>query len=180
MTEPRLINQMRIIFYIAIFTTLLTGCSAGKPGPEEKIGMHFDAVLEFVVEYPIAWQKDRRLPFGSSNGEVRWTHPKHPGVLLKILSSVNGEKDLGKDGAFDMMTDEYPRIELTLVEDFDLQETTAKHVEGQVRQLHVQAYILSINNRIYVIILEKPIESSDDFASLMDEFVHSFKAIPAR
>ena len=52
--------------------------------------MHIDAVLEFVIEYPLDWQKDRRVIYGTSNGEVRWSHQTHSGdVMLRVISKKN-------------------------------------------------------------------------------------------
>lgn len=166
------------ILSLAILLTLLTGCASSNPGTKEKIGMHFDAVLEFVVEYPLSWRKDRRLPYKSESGEVRWTHPDHPEVLLKILSTANGTRGFNKDEAFNRITKEYPRIEFTKVEEQLINETPATFIEGEAREASIQSYILSVNNRTYLIILERPTENKEDFQELMDRVIHSFKAIP--
>jgi hypothetical protein len=168
------------ILFLAILFGLLVGCAPNKPGSTEKIGMHFDAVLEFVVEYPLTWQKDRRLPYNSVNGEVRWTHPEHPGVVLKILSSVNDPQEPGKDAAFDKITSEYPRIEFTKVEEQQINETLITCIEGQSEKLAVQTYLLNANNRSYLISLEKPLVSENNYQELMDRVVQSFKAIPKK
>ncbi|MDH3454733.1 MAG: hypothetical protein OEL80_06250, partial [Desulfuromonadales bacterium] len=74
---------------------MLQGCaSTGKPAAEVKTGMYIDAGLEFVVEYPLAWNKDRRLVFGRREGEVRWTHPEHPHTLLRIKSYLPQQQTL--------------------------------------------------------------------------------------
>lgn len=168
------------ILLLAILFGLMVGCAPKKPGGTEKIGMHFDAVLEFVVEYPLTWEKDRRLPYNSIDGEVRWTHPEHPGVVLKILSSVDDSQETSKDAAFDRITTEYPRIEFTNVEECEYNGTLITCIEGHLQKLVVQAYLLNANNRSYLISLEKPLDSENDYQELIDRVVHSFRAIPKK
>ena len=173
--------MLRPLFLTIIILTaicgLLAGCATNKSGSEEKAGMYFDAVLEFVVEYPLAWQKDRRLPYNSTSGEVRWTHPQYQGVQLKIKSTVITTQQNDKDQAQQRLSSEYPEFELYKKEQRTLLETEATYAEGQARGVEFQSYMIDLNNRNYLISLEQPIDNEEDFQPVMDRVVKSFQII---
>ena len=79
--QPSLVLLLLTCFFLA-------NCARqGLSTDQKKIGMHIDAVLEFVIEYPLDWKKDRRVIYGTSNGEVRWTRQTDSGnVMLRVIS----------------------------------------------------------------------------------------------
>ena len=72
---------------LIFFLITLPGCALTGASPSEiKVGLHIDAVLELVVEYPLHWKKDRRLEYGRNEGEIRWTPPEQDNTLLQVTS----------------------------------------------------------------------------------------------
>jgi len=158
---------------------ILQGCSSAKtPKSGVKVGMHIDAVLEFIVEYPLSWSKERRLTYGSKEGEVRWTHPDHPNTLLTIRSDFQPRHDLSNEQQIDLALHEYVGLEVLKKEEVALAAGDAWHITGHTAWVSVNIYLLLHSNRIYLIALTAPPDEIDDYQDLMVRVTQSFQALP--
>jgi hypothetical protein len=175
--DQLLSKNRSLLFVLIVLIIFLQGCASKSPTSSAKIGMHIDAVLEFVVEYPLTWTKDRRLPYGTTNGEVRWTHPDHPRVLLKIRSFKQKELEKSDKHVVDQVLQNFTGIELTLEEQTSLKSGEARHVIGQTTNLNVELYLLSHNKRHYSIELTTPREDSESYQDLIEKVINSFRVI---
>lgn len=153
---------------------MLQACaSTDKPKPGMKIGMHIDAVLEFVVEYPLSWSKERRLTYGSKNGELRWRHPDQQGTHLRIKSSVQEQEAVSIEQALQ----EYGGLEVTLEEKVTLRAGEALHITGHTPQGNLDIYLLSHESRSYLIALTTPLKSIDHHVDIMNRVIYSFQVM---
>ncbi|MDT8444669.1 MAG: hypothetical protein RQ722_10270 [Desulfuromonadales bacterium] len=170
----------RLVFCLLLASSIiLQGCaSKGEPEPDKKIGMHIDAVLEFIVEYPLSWSKDRRINFGSKQGEVRWTHPDYPQTLLRIKSYIPEQKTLSIDQQIDEALHEYIELGVSTKEVVTLPAGEAWHITGHTMQADVDIYLLLRAGRSYSIELKAPRDSIDDYEDLMDRITQSFQIMP--
>jgi hypothetical protein len=176
----RLLSTRRL-FLFSLFSICFTlqGCaSRGEPEVKVKIGMHVDAVLEFIVEYPLSWNKDRRLVFDSKEGEVRWTHPDHPQTLLRIRSFVPERQAPGIEQQIDQALHEYVELEISTREAVTLPAGEAWHITGQTAQVDADIYLLLRTDRGYSIELTAPRDNIDAYEDVMDRVTHSFRTIP--
>lgn len=176
----RLISTRRLVFCLLFsFCFILQGCaSKGEPEVKVKIGMHVDAVLEFIVEYPLSWNKDRRLVFDSKEGEVRWTHPDHPQTLLRIRSFVPERQAPGIELQIDQALHEYVGLEISTREAVTLPAGEAWHITGHTAQVDADIYLLLRTDRGYSIELTAPRDNIDAYESVMDRVTHSFRTMP--
>ena len=161
---------------LVVFLIILQGCAAKKNSTSEiKIGLHIDAVLEFVVEYPLQWQKDRRLEYGRKEGEIRWSHPEQGETLLQVTSHFRkyqtDEQELG------LALKEHPGLTETIREQVELPAGEAWHVSGQATQQQVEIYLLLKSGRAYSIVLKTSPENFSDYDKLMTKIVHSFQVL---
>ncbi len=140
--------------------------------------MHFDAVLEFIVEYPLSWSKDRRISFGSKQGEVRWTHPAYPQTLLRIKSYRPEQQALNIDQQIDEALHEYIELNVSTKEVMTLPAGEAWHITGHTVQADVDIYLLLRAGRSYSIELKAPRNSIDDYEDVMDRITQSFQIMP--
>lgn len=169
-----------------LFFSLLLSCciilqscaSSGKPEPDVKIGMYIDAVLEFDVEYPLSWSKERRLIFGRKQGEVRWTHPDHPHTLVRIKSYIPEQQTFNIEQQIDQALHEYVGLEVSSREAVTLPAGKAWHMTGHTAQGDVDIYLLLRAARSYSIDLTTPPGSIDSYTDVMDRVIHSFHTMP--
>ena len=174
-----LTTRQLIFFVILLLSVILPGCtSAKKTKSGVKVGMHIDAVLEFIVEYPLSWNKDRRLPYGSKNGEVRWAHPKHPDTSLTIRSDLQKRQDLSKEQQVDQVVHEYVGLDVAIEEEITLPAGESWHITGKTAQLNVDIYLLLNKDRSYLIALTAPADKIDLYEDLMARVTQSFQTIP--
>ena len=139
--------------------------------------MHFDAVLEFIVEYPLSWGKDRRLNYGSKEGEVRWAHPDHPNTLLIIRSDLQKRQDLSKEQQVDQVLHKYVGLEVATKEEISLPAGETWHVTGNTAQVNVDIYLLLHGDRSYLIALTAPSDKIDSYEDLMARVTQSFQTM---
>ncbi len=176
----RFLSTCRLYLFLLISCCLLLqSCApAGKPKSEKKIGMHIDAVLEFVVEYPLSWGKDRRISYGSKEGEIRWKHPDHPDTLLTIRSSLQKQQAPGRELQIDQELQKYVGLEISLEEKVTLPAGEAWHVIGHTEHVEINSYLFSRTDRSYLIILTASPDRSDSYKDVMDRVTHSFQFLP--
>lgn len=164
------------IYLLAVCLIVLQGCAAkGNSASGIKVGLHIDAVLEFVVEYPLQWKKDRRLEYGRNEGEIRWTHPDQDGTLLQVTSHFRGYQTVEQE--LDLALEKYPGLNETMREEVDLPAGKAWHVTGQTAQQQVEIFLLLKTGRAYTIILRTAPEDFSDYDNLMAKIVHSFQIL---
>jgi len=164
------------IYLLAVTLIFISGCaSKGTPTAGMKVGMHIDAVLEFVIEYPLKWKKDRRLEYGRNEGEIRWRHPTQSETLLQITSHLREYRT--NEQELDLALREYPDLTEALREQVELPAGTAWHVNGQTAHQHVEIYLFLQPSRTYVIALKSSAENFADYEHLIDKVVQSFQRI---
>lgn len=157
---------------------LLQSCAAGgQPSPSMKIGMHIDAVLEFVMAYPLDWHKDRRLAYGSKEGEVRWTPPGQPTALLRVKSSLPRQPAVSLEQQLDQFLREYRDLHVQTREQVTLDAGEAWHVSGQTSRETLQLYLLNQAERSYLITLTTPAGNSDRYEQIMARAISSFQIL---
>ncbi len=158
---------------------ILQGCaSTTKLKSGLKIGMHVDAVLEFNVAYPLSWNKDRRLSYGSKEGEVRWTHPEHPNTLLTIRSDFQKQQELSKEQQIDQALQEYVGLEVLTKEEMALPAGEAWHITGRTTRDNVDIYLFLRTNRNYLIALTAPPDEIKIYQDLMNRVTQTFQTMP--
>lgn len=173
----RLLSTCRPVLCMLLACSVMAQSCAPKQSsaPEMKIGMHFDAVLEFVVEYPLAWGKDRRLAYGSKKGEVRWTEPGQTGTLLRISSNPHEQQTVSEQQQIDRTLHEYVGIEISQQEKLPLPSGEAIHIKGQTVRQNVDMYLFLHIGRNYLIVLSTARDNTADYQEVMDRVVNSFQ-----
>jgi len=165
-----------VIYLLVIGMTALTGCAPKSVSTSGmKVGMHIDAVLEFVVEYPLKWKKDRRLEYGRNEGEVRWTHTARTGAMLQVTSHYREYQT--NDLELELALEAYPGLTETLREQVDLPGGEAWHVTGETLQTQLDLYLILRAERAYVIALQTPLGNFEDYAELMEKVILSFQRL---
>ena len=179
-TMIRLPATPRLAFALLLICgIILQGCaSSGKPEPDVKIGMYIDAVLEFVVEYPLSWNKERRLIFGRTQGEVRWTHPDHPHTLIRIKSYIPEQQTFNIEQQIGQALHEYVGLEVSSREAVTLPAGEAWHITGSTAQGDADIYLFLRAAHSYSIDLTTPPGSIDNYTDVMDRVIHSFHSMP--
>ena len=164
------------IYLLTVALLVLPGCaSKGNSTSGMKVGMHIDAVLELIVEYPLKWKKDRRLEYGRNEGEIRWRHPTQSETLLQVSSHLREYRT--NEQELDLALREYPDLTEALREQVELPAGKAWHVNGQTAHQHVEIYLFLQPSRTYVIALKSSPENFADYENLMDKVVQSFQRI---
>lgn len=158
---------------------ILAGCAADKTnsGSAEKIGMHIDAVMEFVVEYPLSWQKDRRLPYGSSSGEVRWTHSDHKDTVLKISSTTAKEAYPGKAFAIKQLVTEYAGLQIATEEKITLPAGEATLLTGQSSKTKINSYLFLTPARSYIMTFASALDETEADKAVITKVTQSFRIL---
>lgn len=164
---------------LALACLELSGCATMDHSTASiKTGMHIDAVLEFAIEYPLTWGKDRRLSFGSKNGEVRWTPPGQEDTLLKIKSQVPERGMTDAEHSPDPLAQELVGQDILLNEKITLPAGDAAHIIGNKAGRSIESYYLSRNKRSYLISLSTSAENDERYADIMQKVVYSFQILP--
>lgn len=173
-------SKLRLVFYLLLSCyVILQGCaSSGKPEPNVKIGMYVDAVLEFIVEYPLSWSKERRIIFGRRQGEVRWTHPDHPDTLVRIKSYVPEQQTFDIEQRIDQALQEYIGLEISSKEAVILPAGEAWHITGHTAQVDADIYLFLRVSRSYAIELTTPPGSIGNYTDIMNKMINSFHTMP--
>lgn len=164
------------ICLLAVVLIVLPGCASRDQSTSGmKVGMHIDAVLEFVVEYPLKWKKDRRLEYGRNEGEVRWSHPTQNGTMLQVTSHLRGSQTNQQE--IDLTLREYQGLIETVREQVELPAGEAWHISGQTAQQQVEIYLLLQPDRTYAIALKTSPENFAGYETLMNKVILSFQRI---
>lgn len=166
------------ISLIILGLAFLQACSAKEqPLQGAKIGMHIDAVLEFVIEYPLDWTKDRRLRYGSNEGEVRWTHPGNESVVLRVVShKIEQAPDERSDWLQKILPD-HPGQVTILKEAEHIPAGDVLHLQNRTQRSDINAYLLESEDRLYGIILVAPLGTISDYSGVISKAVESFKTL---
>lgn len=169
-------TSRRLLLLLIGGCAFLQACaSTEKPTAEMKIGMHYDAVLQFVMEYPLTWSKERRVGYGSREGEVRWTHPDHPATLLRVKASAQKQSALDTGQGNEQALQEYPGLEIESAEEVKLPAGKAWHVTGQTAQGHLDLYLLRHSGHRYLITFTAAPEDVDAYEDILERVTASFQ-----
>lgn len=159
----------------AALLLLLSACVGGASSQDvEKVGMHIDAVLEFVIEYPLDWVKDRRLAFGSTEGEVRWTGPGPTLARLRVISNRRRQHtDVTEQTVVDALADQ-PGLVVATKEKVVIAAGEAWLLTGQTGIEDLTAYLFFDKQRVYRIILTTPQGTMADYEEILERVSDSF------
>lgn len=168
-------SRTRSLFFLLLFSLiLLPGCAAKNQSVSGmKVGLHIDAVLELVMEYPLNWKKDRRLEYGRNEGEIHWSHPDQKGTLLLVTSRFRQYQSDAQE--LERVLKDYPGLTTTLREQVDLPAGQAWHVSGQAAQQQVEIYLFLKPRRTYKIVLRTALENDGEYQNLMEKVTQSFQ-----
>lgn len=168
-----------LFFSLTAFCSLyLQGCASQKEtGESIKTGMHIDAVLECAIEYPLFWTKDRRVTYGSQNGEIRWKPIEHDGTILRLESQMHEGKTLDPEQQITKRLQEFDAVDILLKERSDLPAGSAIHIIGETSEKHIELYQLSHNNRSYLISLATLKENVSLYKGVMNKVILTFQVL---
>ena len=165
---------------LVLWGLVISGCGAATNGTTNsgmKVGLHIDAVLEFVVEYPLQWDKERRLVYGKNEGEVRWTDPEDKETLFFINSLIRQPLQNPIQTELQQFLNPYPGLRDSPWEKTELPAGEAWHVKGQTAQLDVEIYVLSKQGRIYKITLLSDLDTLSKYDSVKQQMIGSFQVL---
>lgn len=167
--------QTRSFFFLLAFiVTVLSGCAAKNQSVSDmKVGLHIDAVLELVMEYPLKWTKDRRLEYGRNEGEIRWSHPDQEGTVLLVSSRLR--EDPSDEQELELVLQDYPGLKATQREQIELPAGQVWHVSGQAAQQHIELYLFLTPHRRYKLVLGTALENAAAYQDLLQEVTFSFQ-----
>jgi hypothetical protein len=167
--------RTRSLFFLLLFClTLLPGCASKNHSVSGmKVGMHIDAVLELVMEYPLQWEKDRRLEYGRNEGEIRWSHPKQKGTSLQVTSRFRQYQSDEQELEWVLKDD--AGLTTTLREQVELPAGQVWHVSGQAAQQQVEIYLFLKPRRTYKLVLRTTQKNAAAYQNLMEKVTHSFQ-----
>jgi hypothetical protein len=175
MIRPRSTHRLFFLLLLS-FGTFLHACTfSEKTKPGEKVGMHIDTVMDFVVEYPLSWDKDRRLVYGSKDGEVLWTHPEHPGTVLLIGSHATRNPEIDTELQIAQALQKHPGLSVSTENKVKITAGEVWHITGQTLHENVDIYMLFHPERNYLISLTTPLDSADKHSDIMAEVLTSFQ-----
>jgi hypothetical protein len=176
---PWLSTSRLTLSLLLLLCILQQGCSlTGQTGTATKSGLYVDAVLEFVVEYPITWHKDRRLQYGRAEGEVRWTNPEHPEMLLIINSTLQKQQTTSFEQRLDTIVKEFGDLEVTSKELVTLPDGEAWHLTGNRSRTRVDIYMPVDTRRNYRVSLVSALEHAEGYEHIMQKVMESFHRLP--
>lgn len=163
-------------FLLLASCLLFPACSSVEhAGTTFKTGMHIDAVLECAVEYPLLWTKDRRLSYGSKNGEIYWKPPEADGTLLRLTSQQQRAIDPAQQ--LSHLLQEFTDLEISLREKVTLPAGEATHITANNAEQHLEIYQFSNSNRSYLLSLTMLRENLDRYSGIMNEVIDSFQIL---
>ena len=160
----------------------LANCTRqGLLSDQKKIGMHIDAVLEFVIEYPLDWQKDRRVIYGTSNGEVRWSHQTHSGdVMLRVISKKNTiPANISENQLSEQFLD-YPDLKIETIVKREHIQGDFWHFTGFTEKSRLDGYLFTNATRLYRIIFLRPQDSHDNYSDILERIGDSFAPLASQ
>jgi hypothetical protein len=168
-----------LLLFLFGLCCLLPAC-AGTEQSESvmKVGMHIDAVLEFAVEYPLSWKKERLISYGSREGEVRWMPPGRPATLLRIKSTLQTPSEVETDQEINEILQNYNGLQITAKEQVSLPAGQAWHVSAQSAHVMLELYLIPKNERRYLIILTSPTDAGNSDQEVMQRVTESFQVMP--
>ena len=171
-----IITRYFFLCLLCVLPVMLQGCAAKASAPSgTKIGLHIDAVLELVVEYPLQWKKDRRLAYGRNEGEIRWSHPQQDETLLQVTSHLRSLQT--DEQALELALNKYPGLVATSREQVELSAGQAWHVTGQTAQQQLAMYLFLTQGRSYAIVLKTSPQDFAEYDSLLAEIADSFQIL---
>lgn len=159
---------------LSLMLGLLGGCAARGPaedsGGPQGVGMHIDAHLEFAMEYPLHWSRERILYREEEQGVVHWTGPGNGSPRLSVLSAPGS----AGEACLDRALAELPGFQTTLREQVKLPAGQAVHLMGYTARATFQLWFLSSPRRVFVIRFEAAPESFAGYSKVVEESVNSF------
>jgi hypothetical protein len=178
--------MIRINFFGSRFPLFLVGVCLLLPscaGTEKskstmKVGMHIDAVLEFAVEYPLSWEKERLIFYGSREGEVRWTPPGRPETLLRIKATLEKQPEVDINQEIEDILKNYNGLQIAVKEQVSLPAGEAWHVSGKSAHLRLELYLIPGKERQYLITLTSPTDVNNSDQEVLQRVAASFQVIP--
>jgi hypothetical protein len=174
-----MISSRRFLLFLIGCCLLLPSCASTEHSKAVmKVGMHIDAVLEFAVEYPLSWEKERLISYGSREGEVRWTPPGRPETLLRIKSTLQKRSAVNIGQEIDEILQNYNGLQITRKEQVSLPGGAAWHVSGQSAHEVLELYLIPSKERFYLITLTSPKDARNSDQEVMQRVTESFQVIP--
>jgi len=155
---------------------LLSGCAAAQPsGPAIKTGMHVDAVLECAIEYPLLWTKDRRLTYGTKNGEILWKPKQEDGTVLRLVSEQREMIAPGQQVSRQL--EQITTLEVSLREEVSLPAGEAVHIIAGNTEENIEIYQFSGPSRSYLLSLTTLKKNKDLYSGIMEAVSDSFQIL---
>ncbi len=178
-------NYRPFISYSIIISTALlclNNCASGpksNDAPEEKVGMHIDAMYEFAVEYPLSWPKTRQQNRSTGWGQVRWSAPDNSDVQLAITSQPLNARGTSLEQQLAEILSMFPGLVIETRETVELIPGPAMYVQGRTASHQLVFYLINSATRCYTIRFTAPEEAFDNYADLLDEVRKSFLLLGA-
>lgn len=170
MTRPDL--TLRALTALLLGGLLLQSCTGmNTAGSSIKTGMHIDAVLACAIEHPLSWTKDRRLVYGSKNGEILWQPPDADGTLLRLISEQR--KTIEPEQQLTRQLQEFAELEITLREEVTLPVGEAIHITGTSPEKQIEIYQFSDTNRSYLVSLVMLKNNVKRYSGVMDKVIQT-------
>ncbi|MDT8441429.1 MAG: hypothetical protein RQ723_07195 [Desulfuromonadales bacterium] len=167
----------RPLFGMLLISLCLSGCSllgldaAQHNGVE--VGMHIDARLEFAVEYPLSWDKERLLYPDENRGLVRWTASGNRTVRLTVSSAPRTSEAAELQQALRQL----PGLQTTRREQIVVAAVPADHLIGHTARANYRIWFLSAPRRTFLLQFEAPPELFDSYAGVLAEILESFQIL---
>ena len=139
-------SRLKLPFLVFVVTLIagLAGC-AGTPSTGGKVAMHIGDVLDFAVEYPQDWTKQKTFDRRRAEGRVSWSaNPEEQGaaITLSIDSLVSMVPTEAEQEVLDRLQQEAPNFTLSDRQGIDLPAGPALRLQGFTPQRVYAVYIL--------------------------------------
>jgi len=175
MTRPYLTFRPLHSLLLA-YCLLLSSCSAVQhSGATIKTGMHVDAVLECAIEYPLLWTKDRRLTYGSKDGEILWKPKQDDGTVLRLISEQR--ETIGPEQQVARFLAPLTDLEVALREEVSLPAGEAVHIIADSAEKKIEIYQISGAHRSYLLSLTTLKKNKDLYSGIMETVSDTFQIL---
>lgn len=174
-------RRVRSSLLAGLLTTVfcLAGCSLtgpkAVPGNGDDVGMHIDARLEFAVEYPLRWGKERLVYPEEDRGLVRWRASGDGEVEVELtISSVPSAIDVVER---QRVLQQLPGFQMTLREQVTIASLAAEHLIGHTARANYHLWFLSAPRRTFLVQFKAPPELFDSYTDVLAEILRSFQIV---